>query len=87
MPSFWFFFFPIAFASSDLHDLLASLHTDITQLLAGFTQENPDTERRSQSGAKWQPCTSGNGTKVGQAWKTYTLKTVGSIHTFYFIND
>lgn len=47
--------------------------------LAGFTQENPDTESRSQNSAKWQ---AGKSAKAGQAWKTYTLKTVGSIHTF-----
>lgn len=49
---------------------------------AGFTQENPDTESRSQDSAKWQASMSGNGTKAGQAWKDHTLKTVGSIHTY-----
>ena len=63
-----------------LHDLL-TLFAYILYL-AGFTQENPDTESRSQNSAKWQATTSGKSAKAGQAWKTYTLKTVGSIHTF-----
>lgn len=45
------------------------------------TQENPDTESRSQNSAKWQAGTSGNGTKAGQAWKDLYSKN-GRVHTY-----